>query len=86
MTKSLLDLKLCMTAMGDRRIGGQAEYIQYRNSRLTRLFKSYFESNGLVKMVVNLNPNLNTFDESIMVLEFSAIAKKVYTVEDKKGG
>ena len=76
--KSLLDLKLCMTAMSDRKTGRPGEYVQYRNCKLTRLFKSYFDENGRVKMVVNLKPNLNTLDESVGVLKFSAIAKKVY--------
>ena len=75
--KSLLDLKLCMAAMSDRKTGRPGEYIQYRNCKLTRLFKSYFDENGLVKMVVNLNPNLNTYDESVGFLKFLAIAKNV---------
>ena len=74
--KSQLDLKICMSAMGERG-GRQGDFIPYRNIKLTRLFKAYFEGHGLVKMVVNLNPDNNTFDESVGALKFSAIANKV---------
>jgi hypothetical protein len=49
---------------------------------LTRLFQAYFEGRGMVKMVVNLNPSLAGFDESVNVVENTS---KKYMPKVKSG-
>jgi len=51
--------------------------IPFRDNKLTRLFQAYFEGRGMVKMVVNLNPSLAGFDESVNVLKFASIANQI---------
>ena len=53
------------------------EQIPYRINKLTRLFQAYFEGRGMVKMIVNFNPSLTCFDESVGVLKFSSIANQI---------
>ncbi len=53
------------------------QQIPYRVNKLTRLFQAYFEGKSMVKMIVNFNPSLSCFDESIGVLKFSSIANQV---------
>eukprot|EP00041_Stephanoeca_diplocostata_P028029 m.783207 g.783207 ORF g.783207 m.783207 type:complete len:1328 (+) comp23293_c0_seq5:175-4158(+) len=51
--------------------------IPYRESKLTRLFKTYLEGKGSTSMIVNI-ANVNAyFDESAHVLKFSALARQV---------
>lgn len=58
-------------------IRNNLQQIPYRVNKLTRLFQAYFEGKSMVKMIVNFNPSLSCFDESIGVLKFSSIANQV---------
>jgi len=40
--------------------------VPYRDSRLTHLFKNYFDGEGKVRMVVCVNPNASEYDETIV--------------------
>ena len=42
--------------------------------------QAYFEGRGMVKMVVNISPALEFFDESVEVLKFTAIANQVSSI------
>merc|ERR1719334_1327723 len=59
------------------------QVVPYRDSKLTRLFQSYFTGRGKASMVVNISQSPYLFDESLQVLKFSSIASKV-TVETIK--
>ena len=63
--------------ISNQKTGNNREQIPYRINKLTRLFQAYFEGRGMVKMVVNFNPSLSCFDESVGVLKFSSIANQV---------
>lgn len=84
--QSLLALSRCINTMISNQKSIAKEQIPYRTNKLTRLFQAYFEKRGMVKMIVNFNPSLSCFDESIGVLKFSSIANqiKMSLVEDKK--
>ena len=59
--------------------GAGPSMVPYRDSKLTRIFQSYF-CGGLgsrVTMIVNVSPSPVVFDETIQVLKFSALAKQV---------
>ena len=58
---------------------GSKRLIPFRDSKLTRLFKNYFEGKGSVRMIVNISQVLSSFDETAHVLRFSAMARQVST-------
>jgi kinesin family protein 23 len=43
--------------------------VPYRDSKLTLLFKNYFEGNGKIKMILCVNPSAQEFDETIVSVE-----------------
>ncbi|XP_020350221.1 kinesin-like protein KIF20A isoform X1 [Oncorhynchus kisutch] len=75
---SLLILGKCIAALrsnqSDRMKNG---YIPFRESKLTRLFQSIFCGKGRASMIVNINQCASTYDETLHVMKFSAIAKQV---------
>jgi kinesin family protein 23 len=40
--------------------------VPYRDSRLTHLFKNYFDGEGKVRMVVCVNPLGDEYDETVV--------------------
>ncbi|XP_015711106.1 kinesin-like protein KIF20A isoform X2 [Coturnix japonica] len=52
-------------------------YVPFRESKLTRLFQPFFCGKGKVCMIVNINQHANTYDETLHVMKFSAIAKQI---------
>uniref|UniRef100_F7AYN4 Kinesin-like protein n=1 Tax=Ciona intestinalis TaxID=7719 RepID=F7AYN4_CIOIN len=74
---SLMTLRRCLEQLRENQKGGGNEMIKYRNSKLTHLFKSYFEGHGTVKMVVCLNPNMAEHDENLHVVQFAEMAQQV---------
>ncbi|NXK07090.1 KI20A protein, partial [Herpetotheres cachinnans] len=52
-------------------------YIPFRESKLTRLFQPFFCGKGKACMIVNINQHVSTYDETLHVMKFSAIAKQV---------
>ncbi|XP_035674000.1 kinesin-like protein KIF20B isoform X1 [Branchiostoma floridae] len=53
--------------------------IPFRESKLTRLFQSFFLGHGKACMIVNVNKCASMFDETYHVLKFSAVAKQIVT-------
>ena len=74
---SLMTLRRCLEQLRENQKNGTFEMVKYRNSKLTHLFKSYFEGHGKVKMVVCFNPNVREFDENIHVAQFAEVAQQV---------
>ena len=74
---SLMTLRRCLEQLRENQKSGSYEMVKYRNSKLTHLFKSYFEGHGKVKMVVCLNPNVREHDENIHVAQFAEVAQQV---------
>lgn len=54
--------------------------VPFRESKLTRLFQSYFHGKGKASMVVNISPCASVFDETYNVLKFSSVAKEVMMI------
>ena len=54
------------------------QIVPYRDSKLTRLFQSYFTGLGKASMIVNISQSAYLFDETLQVLKFSAIASKIH--------
>ena len=40
--------------------------VPYRDSKITHLFKNYFDGEGKVRMVVCVNPKAEEYDETIV--------------------
>ncbi|XP_071410607.1 kinesin-like protein KIF20A isoform X6 [Pithys albifrons albifrons] len=51
-------------------------YIPFRESKLTRLFQPFFCGKGKACMIVNINQHASTYDETLHVMKFSAIARQ----------
>ncbi|XP_071828189.1 uncharacterized protein [Apostichopus japonicus] len=82
---SLLTLGKCIHALryNQNHTNAHAKVIPFRESKLTRLFQSFFLGKGIASMIVNVNQCASLFDETMHVLKFSAIAKQVTTVTSK---
>ncbi|NWS82799.1 KI20A protein, partial [Toxostoma redivivum] len=52
-------------------------YIPFRESKLTRLFQPFLCGKGKACMIVNINQHTSTYDETLHVMKFSAIARQV---------
>ncbi|XP_069710219.1 kinesin-like protein KIF20A [Phaenicophaeus curvirostris] len=52
-------------------------YIPFRESKLTRLFQPFFCGKGKACMIVNINQHASTYEETLHVMKFSAVAKEV---------
>ena len=74
---SLMALRNCIVTLRENIISGTRKMVPYRDSKLTLLFKNYFEGNGKIKMILCLNPSSVEFDETINVLKFSDLVRDV---------
>ncbi|XP_062376652.1 kinesin-like protein KIF20A [Sardina pilchardus] len=75
---SLLILGKCIAAL--RSNGVKSGYVPFRESKLTRLFQGVFCGRGRASMIVNINQCASTYDETLNVMKFSAIAQQVVQV------
>nr|XP_055073052.1 kinesin-like protein KIF20A isoform X1 [Misgurnus anguillicaudatus] len=58
----------------------KTHYVPFRESKLTRLFQGMFCGRGRASMIVNINQCASTYDETLHVMKFSAVAKQVLQV------
>ncbi|XP_050972198.1 kinesin-like protein KIF20A [Labeo rohita] len=78
---SLLILGKCIAALRNNQgYRMKMSYIPFRESKLTRLFQGMFCGRGRASMIVNINQCASTYDETIHVMKFSAVAKQVLQV------
>ena len=56
-----------------------SKIVPFRDSKLTRLFQSFFCGQGKAAMIVNINQCASMFDETLHALKYSAVAKQVCT-------
>lgn len=78
--KSLMCLGQCLETMrkNQQRHGQRRpSIVPFRHSKLTELFQSYFQGDGRVVMVVNVDPYGTGYEENVGVMRFSAVAKSV---------
>lgn len=74
---SLMTLRRCLEQLRENQKNGGHEMVKYRNSKVTHLFKMFFEGRGQVKMVVCVNPNIKEYDENVHVMQFAEMAQQV---------
>lgn len=79
---SLMSLRTCLEILRENQITGLSRIVPYRESRLTHLFKNFFEGEGKVEMVVCVNPAARNYDEIVVCiflhLTTSSISTNIY--------
>ncbi|CAJ0959131.1 unnamed protein product, partial [Mesorhabditis belari] len=79
---SLLTLRQCFEKLryNQRRRGKEnLQVVPYRNSKLTTLFKNFFEGTGKVRMILCMNPRPDDYQENLSVLEFGEESRAICT-------
>ncbi|KAL6261964.1 hypothetical protein P5V15_007047 [Pogonomyrmex californicus] len=74
---SLMTLRSCLEILRENQNQGTNKMIPYRDSKLTHLFKNYFDGEGQVRMIVCVNPRADDYDEMIQVMKFAEMTQEV---------
>ncbi|KAI1730101.1 kinesin motor domain-containing protein [Ditylenchus destructor] len=75
---SLLTLRRCLEQLRqNQRRGNPSGQVSYRDSKLTFVFKTFFEGAGRIRMVLCVNPLSADYDENVHVLNFAEEAQSV---------
>lgn len=61
---SLMSLRKCLEILRENQSNAVQKMVPYRDSKITHLFKSYFDGEGQVRMVVCINPRRADFNET----------------------
>ncbi|XP_053283809.1 kinesin-like protein KIF23 isoform X3 [Pleuronectes platessa] len=75
--QSLLNLRTCMEVLRENQMCGTNRMVPYRDSKVTHLFKNYFDGEGKVRMVVNVNPKADDYEETLLVMRFAEMTQEV---------
>ncbi|VVC96494.1 kinesin-like protein KIF23 [Leptidea sinapis] len=79
--KSLMTLRTCLELLRENQINGTKNIVPYRESKITHLFKNFFEGEGHVRMIVCASPKAEDYDETIQVMRFAEMAAEVEVVK-----
>ncbi|XP_043480547.1 kinesin-like protein KIF23 [Leptopilina heterotoma] len=74
---SLMTLRSCIEILRENQLQGTNKIVPYRDSKLTHLFKNFFEGEGQVRMIVCVNPRKDDYDETIQVMKFAEMTQEV---------
>ncbi|XP_049578266.1 kinesin-like protein KIF23 isoform X1 [Syngnathus scovelli] len=75
--QSLLTLRTCIEVLRENQMCGTNRMVPYRDSKVTHLFKNYFDGEGKVKMVVCVNPKADDYEETLLVMRFAEMTQEV---------
>uniref|UniRef100_A0A3Q3L3I1 Kinesin-like protein n=1 Tax=Mastacembelus armatus TaxID=205130 RepID=A0A3Q3L3I1_9TELE len=75
--QSLLNLRTCIEILRENQMCGTNKMVPYRDSKITHLFKNYFDGEGRVRMVVCVNPNAGDYEETLLVMRFAEMTQEV---------
>uniref|UniRef100_A0A663LY24 Kinesin family member 20B n=1 Tax=Athene cunicularia TaxID=194338 RepID=A0A663LY24_ATHCN len=78
---SLLILGKCINSLKNSQQSKLQQHIPFRESKLTHFLQGFFSGKGRVYMIVNISQCASTYDETLNVLKFSAIAQKVLAMD-----
>ncbi|VDN99278.1 unnamed protein product [Rodentolepis nana] len=85
--KSLMSLRQCIDALRSnqgakslKNPSAQPQIVPYRDCKLTRIFKSFFDGRGQVAILVCIHPTAKEFSETTQVLQFAESSQQVSTV------
>ncbi|XP_070178787.1 kinesin-like protein KIF23 [Littorina saxatilis] len=82
--QSLMTLRTCLELLRDNQKNGTSKLVPYRDSRLTHLFKNYFDGDGKVRMIVCVNPKAEEYDETIHVMKFAELSQEVLVTKSQQ--
>ncbi|KAI1889418.1 hypothetical protein AGOR_G00162670 [Albula goreensis] len=75
--QSLMTLRTCIEVLRENQLCGTNKMVPYRDSKITHLFKNYFDGEGKVRMVVCVNPNAGDYEETMLVMRFAEMTQEV---------
>ncbi|XP_037539616.1 kinesin-like protein KIF23 [Nematolebias whitei] len=75
--QSLLNLRTCIEILRENQTCGTNKMVPYRDSKVTHLFKNYFDGEGKVRMVVCVNPKADDYEETLLVMRFAEMTQEV---------
>jgi kinesin family protein 18/19 len=75
--RSLLALGNCINSLVD--IGKKEGYVNYRDSKLTRLLKDSLGGNCRTIMIANISPAASNFEETMNTLKYASRARNIKT-------
>ncbi|XP_045669310.1 kinesin-like protein KIF19 [Ursus americanus] len=76
--RSLLALGNCINALSEKG-GSRAQYVNFRDSKLTRLLKDALGGNSRTVMIAHISPASTSFEESRTTLLYADRAKNIKT-------
>ncbi|CAH0556680.1 unnamed protein product [Brassicogethes aeneus] len=74
---SLMSLRNCLEILRENQMKKSNRLVPYRDTRLTQLFKNYFEGEGSVQMIICANPSIEDFEENLQVMKFGEMTQDV---------
>nr|XP_036670532.1 kinesin-like protein KIF23 [Drosophila suzukii] len=78
---SLMTLRTCLEYLRENQLaagnGLAPKKIPYRDSKITHMFKNYFDGEGQVSMIVCINPRIEDYDENMQVMKFAEMTQEV---------
>ncbi|KAL0278485.1 UNVERIFIED_CONTAM: hypothetical protein PYX00_000301 [Menopon gallinae] len=74
---SLMSLRTCLEILRENQQNGTNKMVPYRDSKLTHLFKNFFDGEGQVRVIVCVNPKSDDYDETVHVLKFAEMTQEV---------
>ena len=77
--KSLLALGNCINMLHENNSKGQANYIPFRDSKLTRLLKDSLGGNCRTVMIANIAPSSMNYEDTHNTLKYANRAKNIKT-------
>ncbi|XP_019723112.1 kinesin-like protein KIF23 isoform X5 [Hippocampus comes] len=75
--QSLMTLRTCIEVLRENQMCGTNKMVPYRDSKVTHLFKNYFDGEGKVKMIVCVNPKADDYEETMLVMRFAEMTQEV---------
>ncbi|XP_067827429.1 kinesin-like protein KIF23 isoform X7 [Heptranchias perlo] len=75
--QSLMTLRTCIEVLRENQMYGTNKMVPYRDSKLTHLFKNYFDGEGKVRMIVCVNPKAEDYEETLLVMRFAEMTQEV---------
>lgn len=79
--QSLMTLRQCFEKLRKNQRRALQESVPYRDTKLTYLFKNFFEGTGKVRMIICANPRPDDFEENLNVLSFAEESQAVQTTK-----
>ncbi|XP_028257202.1 kinesin-like protein KIF23 isoform X2 [Parambassis ranga] len=75
--QSLMTLRTCIEVLRENQMCGTNRMVPYRDSKITHLFKNYFDGEGKVRMIVCVNPKADDYEETMLVMRFAEMTQEV---------